>query len=122
MNDDSSTLDAQDAVFPVRFIVQFMALFRESLAQWAPERRDGSQNENGTILHILLQWISSPRWSEVLPQSFVESAVKLLVTQFIPLKPNDLEAWMQDPEDWVNLEEKEEAQWEFELRVSASFF
>jgi hypothetical protein len=28
---------------------------------------------------------------------------------------------MQDPEDWVNLEEKEEAQWEFELRVSASF-
>jgi hypothetical protein len=50
MNDGLSTLDAQDAVFPVRFIVQSMALFRESLAQWAPERRDGSQNENGMIL------------------------------------------------------------------------
>ena len=24
-----------------------MVLFRESLAQWAPERRDGSVNENG---------------------------------------------------------------------------
>jgi hypothetical protein len=53
----------------------------------------------------------------VLPQQFVEDAVKLLVTRFIPLNPDDLKSWMDDPEDWVNLEDKENEQWEYELRV-----
>ena len=56
-------------------------------------------------------------WFVVLSQTFVEDAVKLLVTQFIPLKPMDLEGWMEDPEEWVNLEDKENEQWEYELRV-----
>lgn len=29
----------------------------------------------------------------------------------------DLEGWMEDPEEWVNLEDKENEQWEYELRV-----
>lgn len=53
----------------------------------------------------------------MLSQTFVEDAVKLLVTRFIPLDPSDLEEWMSDPEEWVNLEEKDNEQWEYELRV-----
>ena len=45
-------------------------------------------------------------------------AVKILVTRFIPLNPSDLEEWMADPEEWVNTEEKENDQWEYELRVN----
>ena len=54
----------------------------------------------------------------VLSQSFVEDAVRLLVTRFIPLDPADLEEWMTDPEGWVNMEERDNDLWEFELRVS----
>lgn len=54
----------------------------------------------------------------VLPRAFVEEAVKLLVTRFIPLNPADLEGWMADPEEWVNVEESENDHWEYELRVS----
>ena len=49
----------------------------------------------------------------------MEDAVKLLVTRFIPLDPSDLESWMSDPEEWVNLEERDNDLWEFELRVGA---
>jgi hypothetical protein len=48
---------------------------------------------------------------------FVRNAVELLVTRFIPLRKEDLELWSEDPEEWVNLEDKESDQWEFELRV-----
>ena len=54
----------------------------------------------------------------VLSQSFVEDAVRLLVTRFIPLDPADLEEWVTDPEEWVNMEERDNDLWEFELRVS----
>ena len=56
----------------------------------------------------------------VLTKEFVEDAVKILVTRFIPLNPSDLEEWMADPEEWVNAEEKENDQWEYELRVHSS--
>ena len=56
----------------------------------------------------------------VLTKEFVEDAVKILVTRFIPLNPSDLEEWMADPEEWVNAEEKENDQWEYELRVCSS--
>lgn len=53
-----------------------------------------------------------------MPEDFVQRAVTLLVTNFMPLKPADLEGWMADPEEWVNSEEKEDEQWTFEIRVS----
>ncbi|KAI9000953.1 ARM repeat-containing protein [Trametes punicea] len=93
--------DSSQVAFPVRFLVQGMALFRDSLAQWAPKKKDGSQND------------------KVLSKEFVEDAVKILVTRFIPLNPSDLEGWMEDPEEWVNTEEKENDQWEYELRPCA---
>ncbi|KAI0719492.1 ARM repeat-containing protein [Cerioporus squamosus] len=93
--------DSSLVTFPVRFLVQGMALFRDSLAQWTPTKKDGSQNDR------------------VLSKEFVEDAVKILVTRFIPLNPTDLEEWMSDPEEWVNAEEKENDQWEYELRPCA---
>ncbi|GBE79528.1 ARM repeat-containing protein [Sparassis crispa] len=91
--------DSPDAVFPVRFLVQAMVLFKDSLAQWAPVRKDGTENDR------------------VLSKSFVEDAVRLLVTRYIPLKPSDLEDWMADPEEWVRTEEQDNEQWIFELRA-----
>ncbi|KAH9846976.1 ARM repeat-containing protein [Lenzites betulinus] len=93
--------DSVTVVYPVRFLVQGMALFKDSLAQWAPKKKDGSTNDR------------------VLSKEFVEDAVKILVTRFIPLDPADLEGWMEDPEEWVNAEEKENDQWEYEIRPCA---
>ena len=57
----------------------------------------------------------------VLPRDFVEGAVRLLVTRFIPLTPKDLEKWEMDVEEWMNQEENEDEQWEYELRVCVYF-
>lgn len=43
--------------------------------------------------------------------------MRLLVTRFMPLNKSDLDNWIADPEEWVNLEDKENDQWEFEIRV-----
>ena len=42
----------------------------------------------------------------------------MLVTRFIPLNPKDIDAWLADPEEWANAEDKESEQWEYELRGS----
>ncbi|KAF8528819.1 ARM repeat-containing protein [Hysterangium stoloniferum] len=89
--------DASEAVYPVRLLVQGMVLFRESLNVWS-----GKGDPN--------------KMSEVLSKEFVDEAVKLLLTRFIPLAPGDLEKWSIDPEEWVNEEEKENDAWEYELR------
>ena len=47
----------------------------------------------------------------------MEGAVRLLVTRFIPLTPTDLEKWEMDVEEWMNQEENDDEQWEYELRV-----
>jgi hypothetical protein len=52
-----------------------------------------------------------------LSREFVENAVKALITRFMPLNPSDLENWASDPEEWVNLEDQENDQWEYEIRV-----
>ncbi|KAF8623412.1 hypothetical protein AX15_006355 [Amanita polypyramis BW_CC] len=91
--------DSNNAVYPVRFLVQGMVLFKESLGQWTPIRRDGTVNRNA------------------LSREFVESAVKALITRFMPLNPSDLENWVNDPEEWVNLEDQENDQWEYEIRA-----
>ena len=55
----------------------------------------------------------------MLSKEFVEGAVRLLVTRFIPLKAAGLEGWQEDPEDWVNHEEQDNDMWEYEIRVSS---
>ena len=52
----------------------------------------------------------------------MENAVRLLITRFMSLNPSDLENWMADPEEWVNLEDKENDQWEYEIRVCSIIF
>lgn len=49
----------------------------------------------------------------------MENAVQLLITRFMPLNPSDLEEWMSDPEEWLNEEDRDNEQWEFEIRVRA---
>lgn len=51
----------------------------------------------------------------------MEGAVRLLVTRFIPLTQQDLERWEMDVEEWMNQEENEDEQWEYELRVCVPF-
>jgi hypothetical protein len=53
----------------------------------------------------------------VMPENDVTEAVKILVKEFIPLKVNDLQEWQRNPEQWVNDEDSENDQWEYELRV-----
>jgi hypothetical protein len=53
----------------------------------------------------------------VLSREFVEGAVRLLVTRFIPLTPKDLGRWEMDVEEWMNQEEHDDEQWEYGLRV-----
>ncbi|PPQ83268.1 hypothetical protein CVT25_004007 [Psilocybe cyanescens] len=91
--------DSDDALYPVRFLVQGLVLFKENLSKWTPTGRSGAPNKNN------------------LSQEFVESSVRLLVTRFMPLNTADLEGWMADPEEWVNLEDKENDQWEYEIRA-----
>ncbi|KAJ6628769.1 armadillo-type protein [Mycena sp. CBHHK59/15] len=90
--------DSPEAVYPVRFLVQGMVLFKENLGQWKPVRKDGTENQNS------------------LPREFVANAVRTLITQFMPLKEAELQDWMDDPEQWVNDEDKDNEQWIFEIR------
>jgi hypothetical protein len=111
--------DTPTAVFPVRFLLQAMVLFKENLARWTPFRKGGPKTE--TSIDCLWElWSFADDSRPALSQEFVEDAVRLLVTRFIPLKPADLEGWMSDPEEWVDLEDKENDQWEYELRVRPS--
>lgn len=107
--------DTPYAVFPVRMLVQAMVLFRESLKEWTPVRRDGTANEHGT--RLLGHFAKQLTMYTVLSGEFVEGAVRLLVTRFIPLTPKDLERWELDVEEWMNEEENEDEQWEYGLRV-----
>ncbi|KAG2110216.1 uncharacterized protein F5147DRAFT_772483 [Suillus discolor] len=108
--------DAPTAVFPVRFLLQAMVLFKENLSRWMPFRKGGLKTE--TSIDCLWElWPYADESRPALSQEFVEDAVRLLVTRFIPLNLADLEGWMSDPEEWVNLEDKEDDQWEYEFHV-----
>jgi len=52
----------------------------------------------------------------------VQTAVTFLVTKFMPLKEQDLQSWMSDPEDFVNVEDQDDIQWEFSIRVRTRTF
>ncbi|KAJ3710388.1 ran binding protein 11 [Lentinula raphanica] len=97
-NDFSAIKDTPSALYPVRFLVQGLVLFKDLVGQWTAHRRDGSANKN------------------VLTANFIENAVKIIVTRLLPLTKDDLEGLEQDPEEWINTEEQETQQWEYELR------
>lgn len=113
---DYSTLDSPVSVYPVRFLVQAMVLFKENLAKWTPFRKGGPITVTSTDNSLDDPFFTNIP-SAALSQQYVEDSVRLLVTRFIPLNPSDLEGWMADPEEWVNEEDKENEHWEYELRV-----
>lgn len=42
-------LDSPNAVYPSRFLVQGMVLFKENLSQWSLLRKDGTTNKNSRL-------------------------------------------------------------------------
>ncbi|KAG8972314.1 hypothetical protein FRC05_010156 [Tulasnella sp. 425] len=91
--------------YPVPLVIQGMAIFKDSLSQWSPRKKEDSMDAD--------------RHVETLSQSMVTDAVSLLITRYIPLKPSDLERWEGDPEEFLNAEDKENDQWEFDIRPCA---
>ena len=115
---DVLPLDTNEAVYPVRFLVQGMVLFKESLSRWTTySRRDGIPNKNSMFATFNCRDPIHLPITLALSEEFVKNAVELLITRFMPLNPTDLEQWMADPEEWVNNEDKENDLWEYEIRV-----
>lgn len=79
----------------------------------------GMGPQTRTVCHLWVLLDEELNICTVLSRDFVEGAVRLLVTKFIPLTPKDLERWEMDVEEWMNQEENEDEQWEYELRVCA---
>ena len=96
-----------------------MVVFKDSLAQWSPVKKSGIPHAQGKsmVLGSYDDMRLMASFLLVLDKAFVEEAVKILVTRFIPLNPSDLEEWMSDPEEWANVEERDNEQWEYEIRV-----
>ncbi|CAE6384346.1 unnamed protein product [Rhizoctonia solani] len=88
------------AAYPSHFLCSAMLLFRESLAMWSPNRQNASE-------------------ADILPSAFVESAVQQLVQTFLPLSDASLELWSEDPEGFIEEEEKGGDAWEIDPRPCA---
>ncbi|KZW04127.1 ARM repeat-containing protein [Exidia glandulosa HHB12029] len=100
-NDDPKmTSDESDALYPTQYIVQALALMKDTLPQWSPTKKGISPEQ-------------------VLSPDFVQTAVQLLLTRFLPLTPSDLEKWSLDSEEWTNEEAAESGAWEYDLRPCA---
>ncbi|KAG9082993.1 hypothetical protein FS749_006380, partial [Ceratobasidium sp. UAMH 11750] len=88
------------AAYPSQFLCSAMLLFKESLSVWSPNRQ--------TTEDI-----------DILPPTFVESAVNQLVQTFLPLSDASLEVWATDPEGFIEEEEKGGDSWEIDPRPCA---
>ncbi|GAB1524976.1 hypothetical protein RhiTH_008132 [Rhizoctonia solani] len=88
------------AAYPSHFLCSAMLLFRESLAMWSPNRQNASEGD-------------------ILPSDFVEGAVQQLVQTFLPLSDASLELWSEDPEGFIEEEEKGGDAWEIDPRPCA---
>ncbi|CUA70323.1 Importin beta-like protein kap113 [Rhizoctonia solani] len=88
------------SVYPSHFLCSAMILFRESLSMWSPNRQNASE-------------------ADILPAAFVEGAVRQLVQTFLPLSDASLELWSEDPEGFIEEEEKGGDAWEIDPRPCA---
>lgn len=107
-------LDDNDALYPVQYIVQALALMKDTLPQWSPTKK-GITPEQG--LRIPLSDPPALILFAVLSAEFIQTAIQLLLTRFLPLTPTDLEKWSLDSEEWTNEEVAESGAWEYDLRV-----
>ena len=90
-----------------------MLSFRDGLNQWSK-----AMDDSGTLLFIVTDE-TDPYvfFLPVLTPQFVEDAVRLLISRFMPLTEDDLNEWLADPESWVTTEDTESDMWQYELRV-----
>ena len=94
-----------------------MVLFKDSLSQFTPVKRNGKPNAHSMYLVVVRSKLHA-HLTLALSEDFVQNAIKVLIGRFMCLNAADLANWMADPEEWVNVEEKENDQWEYEIRVS----
>nr|ODN85642.1 hypothetical protein L203_04892 [Cryptococcus depauperatus CBS 7841] len=92
VNDDFDT-----SLYPKRFLLLGLLLFKDILPILAAEHHDTS----------------------VFTSDFILSAFHLLVDKFLPLNSSDLEALEDEPEEWLIGESMDEEAWAFELRPCA---
>ncbi|GAA6025975.1 hypothetical protein JCM11491_006406 [Sporobolomyces phaffii] len=89
--------DSFASPYPTRLVIGSLVLLKSTTSSW-----DGQ-----TPLAI--------------PWSFIEQFSTVLVTKLLLLRPDELERWEDDPEEFVHEEELGESQWEFELRPCAEW-
>ncbi|KZT53287.1 ARM repeat-containing protein [Calocera cornea HHB12733] len=113
-----AVIDSPFALYPLRLLVQALFLFREFMQDWSLlARRHKVQN--------LQELLASPdanvssELREILGAGNVLKSIDLLINQLIPLRPEDLQKWESEPEEWFIAEDGESEQWEYELRGSA---
>ena len=82
-------------MYPIRLLIPSLLLLKSTLSSW-----DGQ-----TPLSI--------------PISFVQEFAKVLVTNCLVMRTEELERWNEDPEEFINDEEMDK--WEFELRPCAEY-
>lgn len=59
--------------------------------------------------------------NQILTDSVVQNLADLLISSYMKLRPCDLEAWQQEPEQWVT--EQRQASWEFQiLQCAQNYF
>ncbi|KZP00014.1 ARM repeat-containing protein [Calocera viscosa TUFC12733] len=113
-----TVIDSPFALYPLRLLVQALFLFREFMQDWSLlARRHKVEN----LQELLASPDSpvSPDLREILGAGNVLRSIDLLITQLIPLRPEDLHKWESEPEEWFVAQEGESEQWEYELRGSA---
>jgi len=113
--------DSDGALYPVRFLTQALSIFKESLAQWSPRKKATSQTIGWSLLARRIHTAKLRDIVEELPPEFVTSAVQLFMNQLMLMDETDLNKWLEDPEEWINMEESDNDAWEFGIRVRRSY-
>ncbi|GAA5896429.1 karyopherin KAP120 [Sporobolomyces salmoneus] len=93
--ENSLVSDSFTSPYPTRLLIPSLLLLKSTLSSW-----DGQ-----TPLTI--------------PLSFVHEFAQVLVTSCLVMKPQELEKWNEDPEEFINEEEMD--RWDFELRPCAEY-
>ena len=102
------TLDSDDLMYPKRFLLLGMMLFKDILPILAQDHKDSMSH-----LHE-----PDPTDTSVFTPSFILSALHLLIDKLLPLTSIDLERLEDEPEEWVISQGEDEEAWPWEFRVS----
>ncbi|RUP42843.1 armadillo-type protein [Jimgerdemannia flammicorona] len=96
-----------------RFLVHGLLLLKNTIKNFSYTAEKGASPEEASTVSRARQVIDQ----SLLTPGFVNSCAEVLVSRYMVLRPEDLEAWETDPEGFVGGEEADH--WEFELRPCA---